>query len=955
MGVVYKAFDPFFEREVAIKTVSAELSQDSYFRERFFREARSTGKLKHPNIITVHDLGEEQGRPYLVMEYLEGYDLKSEISALRHRTLEQKIRIMVEICSGLSCAHKTGITHRDIKPGNLFVLDSGQVKILDFGLARLVSSESMTTKASLMGTPFYMAPEQWGNKKVDHRSDIFAAGAVFYELLTYQRAFDGETYETIFNKIFHCNTEPLGKVNPAIPAELSQIVLRMLEKSPDDRYQQMDDVIRDLEAFGASLEERKRAMQVQAAAAIGRLEQLLREHKELLELGPARPDDATMIDMSLLGMPAEGAASPPVWQAPEDYLGIFDVSQQASRNYELLSALVEKRKRALSLLREVAMLRQGGQLDRALEILAEILREDPGHIRAATLHKELSDQLEALKLEEQSALRAEELFQEAAAKFASGDVAICARLLQRVIELEPENKAALELREGVRKIVRGRAEAALIVAKNTLAMGSLARARERMEIARNLDPETAGLAQLVTEIERAESLRQEKTPSVPPLGQEAAAAAGAAAGPPDSAPVRDESVDLLERVRLQLGKRIETEEKKRERVATLLGAARDAISLKQFAKASRTLDEILKTEADRSDVMEMRRQTLAYLDSEKAKAEGDREKQAGLELIREKRFTEALESLRHAAELLGEDSSVARAIVEAEAELRREGPKKEGTDPAVTHAPIPPAAPRPRLPRVVVGAVVVAGFALLIAYVAIPQVREWQTAKAFEGAIKDRRYYDARDALLGAPSVNPADPKTAERWGVLNSTFSPEFADDFLGALEFWTAPGAWRTDSGKLIVKGPGFGVVRNKYYEDFDEFFDLSFINRKGAVWILRSGRDGGSHYLFQLTGPAGKAPNSFAAFKYVKGQVEKILGPVPVPADLSLPNDQFHISIKAEGTTITSSIEPLSAPRPEPLLLGTVNDPTCSAGTLGFGTKDDEEFIVGAFKIIPIRKTQ
>src|SRR5438093_1510254 len=412
------------------------------------------------------------------------------------------------------------------------------------------------------------------------------------------------------------------------------------------------------------------------------------------------------------------------------------------------------------------MLRQGSQLDRALEILAEILREDPGHIRAATLHKELSDQLEALKLEEQSALRAEELFQEAAAKFASGDVAICARLLQRVIELEPENKAALELREGVRKIVRGRAETALIVAKNALATGSLARAREQMEVARNLDPETAGLAELVTEVERTESLRQEETPSASPLGQEAAAAAGAqaAAGPQHSAPVRDGSVELLERVRLQLGKRIETEEKKRERVAALLGAARDAISLKQFAKASRTLDEILKTEADRSDVLEMRRQTLAYLDSEKAKAEGAREKQAGLDLIREKRFTEALESLRHAAELLGEDSSVARAIVEAEAELRREGPKKEGTDPAVSRAPTRPPAPRSRLPRVVVVAVGVAGFALLIAYVAIPQVQLAGSLKEFDLAVKGKHYDAARAALLRAQSINKTDPKMAERW-----------------------------------------------------------------------------------------------------------------------------------------------------------------------------------------------
>jgi serine/threonine protein kinase len=972
MGVVYKGFDPFFEREVAIKTVSAELSRDGYFRDRFFREARSTGKLNHPNVITVFDLGEEEGRPYLVMEYLHGTDLKSEIASLRQRSLEQKTRIMIEICAGLAYAHKMGITHRDIKPGNIFIMASGQVKILDFGLARLVSSESMTTKGAMMGTPFYMAPEQWGNKKVDHRSDIFAAGAVFYELLTHRKAFDGDTYESIFHKVFHENPDPIDGVNPALPAELSRIISRMIAKEADDRYQQMEDAIRDLEGFNALLEERKRTLQAEATKIMKQLEQLLREHKELLELGPAGPEDATMINMSLLS-PPEGVENTPIWYSPQDYLGVFDVSQQVNRNYALLSGLVERRKRALDLLREVAVLRAAGQLEQALAILSDILADDPGHIRAGNLKKELSDQLEEAKSRELGAMKAEELFQNAATKFAAGDNSGCMRLLDKVLEFEPANRAALELREGVQKIIRGRADAALVVARNALLTGSLGRAREQIEIARTLQPDTTGVADLMVEIERAEARRLERTPTVPPLeeARKAASAPASPLGPISDAAVRDESVNLLERVRQELGKRIDAEEKKREQVSALIASARDAIGRKQFAQAGQTLDEILKLEADRSDVLEMRRQTLAQLDSEKVRVEGDREKQAGIDLVRQKRFEEGLAALRHAAELLGEDSGVARAILEAEQGLR-EGMPREPTDPGrflrnAATPPVPAPAPAPvqagrtELPlhrRVALVLVVAAALVLVTVLVGLPQLQQWQRGRehagalnAFTLALRGKLYGNAREALLRAQSTDASDPKVAEGWSIFNKTFSPEFADDFLGGLEFWRAPQTWRAESGKLRVKGAGVGVVRDKYYEDFEANFNLSFVNQKGAVWIVRAGPERSTYYLFQLTGPKGNPANSFAVFR----DQEKIYGPFPAPANLGQEEDQFSITVKASGNVITSAIELVSSPTPEPLVLGTINDAAYSSGAVGFATKDDEEFFVRGFKLIPARKAQ
>jgi hypothetical protein len=377
-------------------------------------------------------------------------------------------------------------------------------------------------------------------------------------------------------------------------------------------------------------------------------------------------------------------------------------------------------------------------------------------------------------------------------------------------------------------------------------------------------------------------------------------------------------------------------------------------------------------EADRSDVLEMRRQTLAQLNSEKARAEGDREKQTGMDLLRQKRFDEGLAALRHAAELLGEDSGVARAILEAEQGLRSgsEGIPREPTDPgkllrnAATPVALPPliaAAPAAALPlhrRISVVLVVAAALVLVAVLVGVPQLQQWQRSRehagalnAFNLALRGKLYGNAREALLHAQNTDPSDPKVAEGWAILNKTFSPEFADEFLGGLEFWRAPETWHAESGKLTVTGTGIGIVRDKYYEDFEANFNLTFANQKGAVWIVRSGSDKSSYYLFQLTGPKGKPANCFAAFR----DKERILGPVPAPANLGQEDDQFNITVKASGSVITSAIELVSSPTQEPLVLGTINDAAYSSGAVGFATKDDEEFVVRGFKVIPARKAQ
>ena len=236
MGTVYRAYDPVLDRTVALKVISGEGDVTDELRARFFREAQACARLSHPNIITVHDLGEEDRHLFIVMEYLEGEELKQVIAQRRLLSLEAKLALMVQVCAGLDYAHQKGIVHRDIKPGNIFVLKSGAVKVLDFGIARIATATAGLTRTGLiMGTLRYMSPEQ-ARGRVDHRSDIFSAGAVFYELLTNQLPFPGEDPMQILEQLRSEDPLPPAEVDPAIPAELSGAIQRALQKDPDQRF-----------------------------------------------------------------------------------------------------------------------------------------------------------------------------------------------------------------------------------------------------------------------------------------------------------------------------------------------------------------------------------------------------------------------------------------------------------------------------------------------------------------------------------------------------------------------------------------------------------------------------------------------------------------------------------------------------------------------------------------------
>ena len=244
MGSVYSAVDEQLGRHVAVKLMLAEFEEDPELRERFFREARITGQLAHRNIVTVFDLGEEAGRPYIVMELLEGLPLNEYLRKDPPVPLDTKLDLMIQICDGLQNAHQAGVVHRDLKPSNLFVVRDGTVKVLDFGVARLAAS-NLTAAGMLLGTPEYMSPEQARGQKLDERADLFSAAGVFYFMLAERPPFGARDLRKVLQAIIAEPPPPL--TDDQAPEPLRQVLGKALAKSPDDRYQQCVDLRADIE------------------------------------------------------------------------------------------------------------------------------------------------------------------------------------------------------------------------------------------------------------------------------------------------------------------------------------------------------------------------------------------------------------------------------------------------------------------------------------------------------------------------------------------------------------------------------------------------------------------------------------------------------------------------------------------------------------------------------------
>ncbi len=366
MGTVYRARDPNLDRPVALKTIAAELAANPEFLGRFQREARAAARLTHPNIVTIYELGEVDGTPFIAMELLEGLDLVEAMSPPGRLPLDEKLRIMVEVCRGLDYAHKRGVIHRDVKPANVRLLQSGSVKMVDFGIARLGES-TLTQTGILLGTPSYLAPEVVSGGRVDHRADMWAVGVILYELLAGQRPFQAPTFVGLVYKIVHDPVPPLESLAPDLPKPLTDVVARTLEKDPARRYQDLAELatalqavrgVKDSTAPTLSPEARDRAVdlevaQVRRLMAANDLERALEAARRAQALAPSRTEVVELIEQIELFLSDAPSTAKPETTRPAIETTVL-ATPTPSKPRLPTPVLTELRARGASVFRELA-------------------------------------------------------------------------------------------------------------------------------------------------------------------------------------------------------------------------------------------------------------------------------------------------------------------------------------------------------------------------------------------------------------------------------------------------------------------------------------------------------------------------------------------------------------------------------------------------------------------------
>jgi serine/threonine protein kinase len=415
MGVVYKASDPQIGRFVAIKMITGgDL-------ERFYAEAKSTGNLQCPNIVTVYDMGDHDGDPYLVMEYLEGVSLESIITSKRPMNLFEKLRVIIDVCNGLSYAHQRNVIHRDIKPGNIMVLNDGTSKIVDFGIAR-IGDRRMTKTNQIIGSLHYMSPEQIQNRPLDSGTDIFSVGVVLYQLLTGTLPFEsGEPAATLM-KIIHDPPAPLKSYLQNYPLELDHVINRVLAKNRDQRYPSARDLSFDLTRIveqqrqqsvthflkGAQLsiqrgELTKAREQLQQILSIDR--QHPQAHRLLVEVQETIQKQQRSEQARQLRSHADEAF---VDSRYDDALHILDqaagldnTNQDILEFRKVVQAAKARAERLQIALRRAEAAHHAGELDEAKQAVEEALALDPDETQARALQHVIAKQLEEKARENQ--------------------------------------------------------------------------------------------------------------------------------------------------------------------------------------------------------------------------------------------------------------------------------------------------------------------------------------------------------------------------------------------------------------------------------------------------------------------------------------------------------------------------------------------------------------------------
>jgi serine/threonine-protein kinase len=449
MGTVYEALDPHIRRRVAVKTMTPGLADDPVLRQRFLREAQAAGGLRHRNIVTVYDLGEDQGQPYIAMEMVEGADLEQVIRAREPVSLEWKLAVLRQVCEALAHAHRHGIVHRDVKPANIRVTPEGEVKIMDFGIAHLQSS-TMTRGGQVLGTVHYMAPEQVDGRRVDHRADIFSVGAIAFELLSYRRPFDGDSITNVLLKITQESPDPALLPATEFSPRLEQIVMKALAREVDHRYASLDEMA---DALADLAGDQPRAPEREAPAA--RAYRLAQEAREALTQGDLeRAQLAAREALSLV--PESEAAKALVRQVEAEGL-------QRRVEHELAEIRSEAERAHAE-----------GRFQQAITLCRKVLELNPDDAEAARLAAEVQAAMHEREAEQLSGM--------ALAYAADGDMELALKIADRLARLAPGNAKAQDLRRYLEEEAgRRTAEALVATAQEHLALGNLDEARAAAE------------------------------------------------------------------------------------------------------------------------------------------------------------------------------------------------------------------------------------------------------------------------------------------------------------------------------------------------------------------------------------------------------------------------------------------------------------------------------------------
>jgi hypothetical protein len=446
MGVVYSAVDEVMGRQIALKVLMADLEGEPETRARFYREAQAAARLLHPNIITVHDAGEENGRSFIAMELLQGVPLATYLKRPEAVSLERKLDLMIQFCEGLAAAHTAGVIHRDLKPNNLFVETDGLLKILDFGVARFTDS-NMTATGTMLGTPDYMSPEQARGAQVDARSDIFSAGAVFYFMLAGRKPFPGPDLPAILHQLQHDEPAPLQ----AVPAELAAIVSHAMAKSPAQRPMRIEHLLSSLVRFRRQHQAEIRRVVLAVRARLEEVEGLVRSlDKASAVLGLSDGSPAETLHRLRDSFPSFRNRSAAVEPGAFEWSAVTAVLHDVEARRDELAALLENRRSLGAGLTRAEELLASGDAQAALLATETVLAACPGAARAA----QLADVCRPLAREQQvRAQRVSDLLDGARAALEIQDGATAAARCQEALALEPAHAAAAALLEDAQHIV----------------------------------------------------------------------------------------------------------------------------------------------------------------------------------------------------------------------------------------------------------------------------------------------------------------------------------------------------------------------------------------------------------------------------------------------------------------------------------------------------------------------